>query len=251
MVAAARGPVRSHEEPATYAEGVSLHGDLLSRARTMMHAREHRLDLPRWLIRRPVLALGIGASEAAEAFSGKVDYRLKLLAQSQVAAMVGCEFCIDIGSALAHEAGIAERKLCELHEFETSDAFDETERLVLRFASVLTATPIDVPAELRDRLVELLGKAALVELAAAIAHEHERTRLYLALGIRPAKFAADGVCRIPAMPRIADPRTLPSGRAPSAPERRTGAASCSGGRHRAHAASRLFESRPDPEHLVS
>ena len=194
-----------------------MRDDLLGRLRVMMHAREHRLDLPRWLIRRPVLALGIGATEAAEALSGKVDYHLKLLAQSQVAAMVGCEFCLDIGSALAHEAGITQRKLIELHQFETSDAFDETERLVLRFASNLTAVPIEVPSELRDRLVELFGKAGLVELAAAIAHEHERTRLYLALGIRPARFAAAGACRIPSTPRAGNTPTEPSGRATIVP----------------------------------
>ena len=51
--------------------------------------------------------------------------------------------------------------------------------------------------QLRDALVSRLGKAAYLEVAAAIAHEHERTRLYLALGIRPAKFAAAQACRIP------------------------------------------------------
>ena len=148
--------------------------------------------------------------------SGKVDYHLKLFAQSQVATMVGCEFCLDIGSALAHEAGVTQRKLIELHQFETSDAFDETERLVLRFASNLTAVPIEA-SELRDRLVELFGKAGLVELAAAIAHEHERTRLYLALGIRPARFAAAGACRIPSTPRAGNTPTEPSGRATIVP----------------------------------
>jgi AhpD family alkylhydroperoxidase len=166
--------------------------------RVLLRARERRLDLPRWLVRRPILAAGIAAAEAAETLSGRADYGLKLLAQSRVAAMVGCEFCLDIGAALAEQAGVSEQKLLDLHRFETSVAFDETERLVLRLATALTELPAHVPAGLREELIDLLGKAAYLELASAIAHEHERTRLYLALGIRPAKFAAEGTCRISA-----------------------------------------------------
>jgi len=36
--------------------------------RVLLRARENRLDLPRWLVRRPMLALAIGAGEASEAF---------------------------------------------------------------------------------------------------------------------------------------------------------------------------------------
>jgi AhpD family alkylhydroperoxidase len=165
--------------------------------RVVARAREHRLDLPKWLLRRPVLAIGIGASEMAETFSNRVDYRLKLLAQQRVAAMVGCDFCLDIGAALAPEAGMTERQVLELNDFEGSDAFDDTEKLVLRFATALTELPVRVPDALRDELVQRLGKAGTLELAAAIAHEHERTILYLALGIRPAKFAPEGACQVP------------------------------------------------------
>jgi len=45
-----------------------------------------------------------------------------------------------LGAALAHESGIPQRKLADLHMFESSSAFDETERLVLRLATALTET---------------------------------------------------------------------------------------------------------------
>jgi AhpD family alkylhydroperoxidase len=172
--------------------------------RVGLRARENRLDLPRWLARRPVLAIGIGAAEAAEMLSNKIDYRLKLLAQQRVAAMVGCEFCLDIGAALAQPAGLTERELLELNDFEISAVFDELDKLVLRFATALTEVPVRVPEGLRAELVERLGKAGLLELAAAIAHEHERTRLYLGLGIRPARFAPEGACRVPAVSASVD-----------------------------------------------
>jgi len=130
--------------------------------------------------------------------SGRVDYSLKLLAQARVASLVGCEFCLDVGSGLAQEAQIPVRQLLELARFETSDAFDQRERLALRIATALTATPAIVPPDLRDELTAWLGKAGYLELVVAIAHEHQRTRIYLGLGIRPARFASEDACRIPA-----------------------------------------------------
>jgi AhpD family alkylhydroperoxidase len=171
--------------------------DLAVKARVVAGWREHRLDLPRWLVRRPLLAFGIVSSEIAEAFSGRLDERLKLLAQCRVASIVGCDFCLDIQAALAQGSGLTDRQLLELAAFETSDAFTEDERLVLRFATVLSELPVGDTAALRESLVSRFGKAAVVELAAAIAHEHARTRLNLGLGVRPGRFAPDGACRIP------------------------------------------------------
>jgi AhpD family alkylhydroperoxidase len=148
-------------------------------------------------MRRPLIAAGIGVTEIAAMLSGRMDPKLKLLAECRVAAMVGCEFCLDIGAALAQHTDLTERQLLELNSFETSDAFNDDERLVLRFATVLSEVPIGDTADLREQLVARFGKAAVTELAACIAHEHERTRLYLALGIRPGRFAPDGACRIP------------------------------------------------------
>lgn len=118
--------------------------------------------------------------------------------------MVGCEFCLDIGAALAQQSSLSERQLLELNQFETSDAFDDDERLVLRFATALSEVPVLEPWEMRDALITRHGKTAVLELAAAIAHEHERTRLYLALGIRPGRFAPDGACPIPVASPKAD-----------------------------------------------
>lgn len=173
--------------------------NLYRQARAFSGASEHRkwLDLPRWLVRRPLIGVGIGASEMAETFSNRVDYRLKLLAQSKVASMVGCDFCLDISSSLAHHAKVPTAQLLDLPRFEDSNAFDEADRLVLRFAALLSKTPAQpVPAQLRQDLIDRFGKAGFVELAAAIAHEHQRTRLYLGLGIRPATFAPSGACLI-------------------------------------------------------
>jgi AhpD family alkylhydroperoxidase len=164
--------------------------------RVLVSARENRMDLPGWLVRRPALLAGIAAAEAGGMLSNRLDRKLKMLAEFRVAALVGCEFCLDIGAALAEHSDLDERQLTELHDFETSDAFDDDERLVLRLATVLSEVPARVPDELRRQLLSRFAKAQLVELAATIAHEHERTRLYIALGIRPARFASADACRV-------------------------------------------------------
>lgn len=92
---------------------------------------------------------------------------------------------------------MSERQLTELGRYHDSDAFDETERLVLDFATALTTTPADVPDDLRDALLQRLSRAQYAELAAAIAWENHRGRLNRALGVRPAGFSDGAACALP------------------------------------------------------
>ncbi len=62
----------------------------------------------------PRLLLGYGMFELAFERSNLVDERLKNLAVLKAATIVGCEFCIDIGSALGRAEGITEEQLREL-----------------------------------------------------------------------------------------------------------------------------------------
>jgi AhpD family alkylhydroperoxidase len=165
--------------------------------RVMSQAREHRFDLIRRLALRPALLLGTGAAEFAGLLSNKVPPRLKMLAEFRVAAIVGCEFCMDIGAALAEYDGLDPRQVLELNDFETSDAFSDDERLVVRFATALSDRSPEVSAELRAALSQRFTQAQLVELSAAIAHEHERSRFYVGIDLPPSRFASDTACRIP------------------------------------------------------
>ena len=60
--------------------------------RVFRRARRNRTDLIAYLIRRPALLAAVGAYETAVLVSGKVDTRLKLLAQTKASALVGCPF---------------------------------------------------------------------------------------------------------------------------------------------------------------
>lgn len=71
-------------------------------------AKRNRLDLVRALIRRPQLLAGTAGFEMGIVLSASVDPRLKVLAELKVASIVACEYCLDIGSALARHDGLTE-----------------------------------------------------------------------------------------------------------------------------------------------
>lgn len=168
--------------------------------RVLPTARRNRLDLPRWLIRRPPLLVATGLTEMAVLTQNRVDPHLRALAEMKAAAMVACEYCIDIGAALGKVEGLRPEQILELHRFEDSAAFTDVEKVVLRYATAVSSTPAIVPAELRDEVEGHLGKAGLAELAFTIAWEHKRGRLNQALGVRPSGFADGLACAIPLAP---------------------------------------------------
>ena len=93
--------------------------------------------------------------------------------------------------------GITERQLAEVSRYDTSDAFDETERLVLDLAVGMTLTPTDVSDELRERLLRRFSKAQLMELVSIIAWENHRARANRALGVREVGFSDGAFCALP------------------------------------------------------
>lgn len=165
--------------------------------RVLGTAKRNRLDLPRWLVRRPPLLAATGIGEVALLAQNRVPFRLKLLAEMKAAALVSCEYCLDIGAALAREEGLTPQHVTDLPRFEDSDVYTELEVLVLRLATRMSETPAIVPDDLRDALVERLGKAGFAELAFTIAWEHKRGRLNQALGVLPSGFGDGLTCPIP------------------------------------------------------
>ncbi len=127
-----------------------------------------------------------------------LDPALKQLANLKTATLVGCPFCIDIGSAESLEAGVREEQVQELHDYKTSNEFSDVERLVLDYAVAVTHTPVSVDDALFERLRAQFSDAELVELTATVAWENYRSRFNHALGVKSHGFSANGVCALPA-----------------------------------------------------
>jgi AhpD family alkylhydroperoxidase len=147
----------------------------------------------------PGILRGYGMFEWESERANTVDEKLKDLAMIKAAALVGCEWCLDIGSAIGRKAGISPEQLADLPCYRDSDRFDDTEKLVLDYATAITATPSDVEDELFDALRARFDERQLVELTAAIAIENYRARFNWAFGIEPQGFT-QGACAVAERP---------------------------------------------------
>ncbi len=97
---------------------------------------------------------------------------------------------------MGRRLGLTEEKLADLADFEHSSAFSELEKAVLRYATAMTRTPVEVPAELFEALRERFTPKQLVELTSAIAWENYRARFDHALGIEAEGFSEGAVCPV-------------------------------------------------------
>lgn len=154
------------------------------------------------LLNRKV-AIGVGMMERQQASAARdVDPALVELAVLKAATVVGCEFCIDIGSFLARrEHGVSDEQVRELHRHRESSAFDARERLVLDYAVAMSQTPIHVDDQMFEALRKEFTEKQLVALTSAIAWEQYRARFNGAFDIGPDGYSAGGACAM----AISDP----------------------------------------------
>lgn len=127
----------------------------------------------------------------------RVPKALSELAVLKAATMVGCEFCMDIGSEYARRSGLSDEQLLALHEAHDSGMFSEDELLVIDLAVGMTRTPGDLGDELMARVRERFGVKGTLELVHMIAWENSRARINIALGIGPEGFSEGKVCAVP------------------------------------------------------
>jgi AhpD family alkylhydroperoxidase len=146
---------------------------------------------------RPLLA-GYGMfALAGERYSRAVDLELKNLAMLRSAQLVGCEWCLDFGSYLAHHAGTDESKLRELSRWRDSDLFGDRERVVLEYTEAMTRTPVEISDELFASLREHFDERQIVELTMIIASENLYSRSNWAFGIEGQGFSDGMYCARP------------------------------------------------------
>ena len=99
---------------------------------------------------------------------------------------------------MGRKQGVTEQQLLDLPDFESSPAFSEIEKLVLRYAVAMTQTPVEVSDELFAELQKNFSPQQMVELTSAIAWENYRARFDHAFGMEAEGFSAGAVCAVPA-----------------------------------------------------
>jgi 4-carboxymuconolactone decarboxylase len=92
---------------------------------------------------------------------------------------------------------VSEAKLMGLADFENSLEFTEAEKLALRYAVAMTATPVVMADGLFDAMRAHFDDAQLVELTSAIAWENYRARFDHAFGCEAEGYSEGAFCPLP------------------------------------------------------
>jgi AhpD family alkylhydroperoxidase len=122
----------------------------------------------------------------------RLPERLKQLVNLKVAALLGCPFCIDIGSHLAHQTGVTRAELLHLANYRASDAFSASERCAFDIAEIMTTGDGELDEATWRTARQHFDDAALVELFGVIAWENYRSRFNRAAGLQAQGFCSVG-----------------------------------------------------------
>ncbi len=148
---------------------------------------------------RPKMMSGMGKFQGAVRKGNAVDERLKYLVELKGAQMIGCEFCVDLGSQICRNSGFSDDELLALARYRQSELFTEREKLALDYAVGVMRTPVDVSDELFAQMKEHFTDAELVEITALLTVVN-LDRFNAAFGIGSAGFSEGMVCVAPDRP---------------------------------------------------
>ena len=84
-----------------------------------------------------------------------------------------------------------------LPHFESSPEFNNTEKLVLRYAAAMTQAPVHISDQQFEELRSHFNEKQLVELTSAIAWENYRARFNHAFGIEAEGLSEGAYCPLP------------------------------------------------------
>ncbi len=168
---------------------------------------------------QPKMMMGMGKFNQAIRKGKTVDERIRNLVELKGAQMIGCEFCVDLGSQICRNSGFSDDELLALARYESSDQFTDREKSALDYTVAVMRTPVEVTDELFARLQEHFNDKQIVEITALLTLVN-LDRFNAAFGIGSAGFSDGMVCALPDCPNPA-----PSPGSPTAKSYETGIAS--------------------------
>jgi hypothetical protein len=130
----------------------------------------------------------------------RLDERLKLLVELKGAQMIGCEWCLDLGSQICRNSGLSDEELLAVVDYGDSAFFTAREKPAIDYTVAVMRTPVEVTDELFARMREHFSDEQLVELTAFLAMIN-LDRFNAAFGIGPAGDSEGMVCVPPAPAR--------------------------------------------------
>jgi len=122
------------------------------------------------------------AISMAQAIRADLDPKLRELAYLKVTQITNCAVCRHYHIALGRKAGVTEEQINDLAVFESSSAFTDIERDVLRFTDQWSRVST-VAADVMARLRRALSPEHLVILAATVAQANFTSRFNNTFGV--------------------------------------------------------------------
>ena len=148
---------------------------------------------------QPRIMSGMGRFQQAVRKGNTVDERLKYLVELKGAQMIGCKFCVDLGSQICRNSGFSDEELLALPRYRQSELFTEREKLALDYTVGVMRTPVEVSDELFARMKEHFSDEQLVKITALLTVVN-LDRFNAAFGIESAGFSEGMVCVPPDRP---------------------------------------------------
>jgi AhpD family alkylhydroperoxidase len=150
---------------------------------------------------QPKMMMGMGKFNQAVRKGKSVDERVKNLVELKGAQMIGCEYCVDLGSQICRNSGLSDDELLALPRYGQSDLFTAREKLALAYAVAVMRTPVEVTDGLLAAMKEHFSDEQLVELTAHLTLVN-LDRFNAAFGIGSAGFSEGMVCVPPDRPSV-------------------------------------------------
>jgi len=97
----------------------------------------------------------------------QLDGKLRELAYIKTSEVNGCAYCLHHHRTTGKKAGLNDRQIAETAQFEASDAYDDLQRDVMRYAEQVTRH-INVEDGLFGRLKKVFNDRQIVELAMTV-----------------------------------------------------------------------------------
>ena len=111
-----------------------------------------------------------------------LDAQLRELALLRIFRLTGCDYCFAEHDRVAREAGVSEKQINDIDEYESSGAFTDLERLVLRYTDGITRDNT-VDDKVFSALRESLSDRELVELTFCIGNWNGIARFIVPMGL--------------------------------------------------------------------
>lgn len=128
-----------------------------------------------------------------------VSHRIQNLVELKAATMIGCEFCVDLGSQICRNSGFTDDELLAIPNYRSSELFSDQEKAALDFTVGFMRTPVDISDEVFANAQKHFSNKQLVEIAALLTVVN-LDRFNAAFGIGSAGFSEGLVCVRPERP---------------------------------------------------